>query len=243
MEFEYSFEKLGNVLDICITDDHKFGTDAFLLSNYANIKRKDLACDLGTGCGIIPMLWFRNPENAPKFAYAVDIQEKAIAQLNISIEKNNLQNKLKAICCDLKYISDSSLKLGDFDVVTCNPPYKICGSGIISEMDSEKIARHEVMCSINDVTDAAGKLLKFGGRLCICQRPERLLDVLEAMRNSKIEPKRIRFVQKLGNTAPWLFLVEGKKGAKPFLQVEKPFIIQDENGDFSDELKDVYFKF
>lgn len=198
---------------------------------------------MGTGCGIIPLLWFRNPENAPKTVYAMDIQEKAIEQLNISIEKNGIQDKFKAVCGDLKNITDYSLPLGQFDLVTCNPPYKINGTGIISEMNSEKIARHETMCNIDDVVKAASKLLKFGGRLCICQRPERLLDVMEAMRKYKIEPKRLRFVQKQGDTAPWLFLIEGKQGAKPFLEVEKPFIIQNEEGGFSDELNDLYFKF
>ena len=96
------------------------------------------------------------------------------------------------------------------------------------------------MCSIEDVCKAAAKLLQFGGRLCVCQRPERLLDVLEAMRQEKIEPKRVRFVQKRGDTAPWLFLAEGRKGAKRFLKVEPPLLIQDENGEFSPELKKIY---
>ena len=173
----------------------------------------------------------------------MDIQEKAIEQLNISIEKNGIQDKFKAVCGDLKNIFDYSLPMGQFDLVTCNPPYKINGAGIISEMNSEKIARHETMCNIDDVVKAASNLLKFGGRLCICQRPERLLDVMEAMRKYKIEPKRLRFVQKHGNTAPWLFLIEGKQGAKPFLEVEKPFIVLKEEGGFSDELNDLYFKF
>ena len=88
---------------------------------------------------------------------------------------------------------------------------------------------------------AAARLLKFGGRLCICQRPERLLDTLEAMRNNKIEPKRLRFVQKKGDTAPWLFLVEGKKGSAPYMKVEAPFLIQAKDSDEnSDELRRVY---
>lgn len=243
MDFNYCIEKLGDKIDICITDDHKFGTDAFLLSQYANIRRKDIACDLGTGCGIVALLWFRNPDNAPKKVYCVDIQEKAIEQLNFTVTRNKLEEKIQPICCDMKSLDKNLMPFGEFDVVTCNPPYKITGNGILSEMQSEKIARHETLCNINDVVLTASKLLKFGGKLCICQRPERLLDVMEAMRNNKIEPKRLRFVQKLGNTAPWLFLIEGKKGAKPFLQVEPPFIVQNENGEFSDELNDLYFKF
>ena len=143
---------------------------------------------------------------------------------------------------DLSNLSALKEKLpfGSFDVVTCNPPYKKANHGILSESSSDIIARHETMCSIEDVCKAAAKLLQFGGRLCICQRPERLLDVMEAMRKEKIEPKRVRFVQKRGDTAPWLFLVEGRKGGNRFLKVEQPLIIQDENGDFSTELKKIY---
>ena len=96
------------------------------------------------------------------------------------------------------------------------------------------------MCSIDDVCAAAAKLLQTGGRLCVCQRPERLLDVLESMRAHKIEPKRVRFVQKRGDTAPWLFLAEGHKGGRRFLKVEPPLLIQDEKGGFSPELQRIY---
>ncbi len=240
MNFEYSFEKLGDKIEICITPEHKFGTDAFLLSDFIKMRKKDVACDLGTGCGIIPLLWLRNESTTPKKAYAVDIQEQAIAQLKITIDKNNLNDGITAVLGDLKEIENLSLPLGSFDAVTCNPPYKIMDTGIMSETSADKIARHESLCNIDDVATAAAKLLKFGGRLCICQRPERLLDVMQAMRKAKIEPKRLRFVQKRGDSAPWLFLIEGKKGAKPFLQVEAPFIIQGENGEFSDELMGIY---
>lgn len=103
------------------------------------------------------------------------------------------------------------------DVVTCNPPYKSGGRGILSETASDpQIARHETLCTIGDICTAAARLLKYGGRLCICQRPERLPDVMEAMRQNDIEPKRLRFVQQREHTAPWLFLLEGRRGGKPF---------------------------
>lgn len=240
--FDFTMEKLADGLSVCVTKDHRFGTDAFLLSDFAKVRRKDLACDLGTGCGIIALLWFRQRENAPKQAYAIDIQPLAIEQLTYSIQQDDLQEKLVPVCANLTDLDalKQNLPFGSFDVITCNPPYKKANHGILSESDSDIIARHETMCSIDDVCKAAGKLLQFGGRLCICQRPERLADVLEAMRRYKIEPKRLRFVQKRGDTAPWLFLLEGKKGAKHFLSVEKPLLIQDENGDFSEELKRIY---
>ena len=125
--------------------------------------------------------------------------------------------------------------------MTCNPPYKATNTGILNEADAHTIARHEILCNIDDVCRAAARLLKFGGRLCICQRPERLLDTLEAMRRNKVEPKRLRFVQKKGDTAPWLFLVEGKKGSAPYMKVEAPFLIQEKDSDEnSEELRRVY---
>ncbi|WP_312643217.1 methyltransferase [Hydrogenoanaerobacterium sp.] len=238
MDFTYTFEQLTAELSICVTPDHKFGTDAFLLSHFAQHRRKDVACDLGTGCGIIPLLWFRC--NPPQRVFAVDIQPKAIEQLKITVERNGLHDSLTPVLADLKAL-DGRLPKAGFDLVTCNPPYKIANTGILSELTSEQIARHEVLCNINDVCAAASKLLKFGGRLCICQRPERLLDVLEAMRKNGIEPKLVRFVQQREGLAPWLFLVQGKKGAKPYLKVEKPLIIAGGGRDgFSEELLEVY---
>ena len=139
----------------------------------------------------------------------------------------------------MKVLQNNHLMNGEFDIVTCNPPYKTNGSGILSRSNSDKIARHETTCTIDDVCKTALNLLRFGGKLCICQRPERLPDVLSCMRENGIEPKRLRFVAKNSTKAPWLFLVEGKKGSKPFLQVEPLFVMYD-GTEFSQELLRVY---
>ena len=123
--------------------------------------------------------------------------------------------------------------------MTCNPPYKAPNAGFESALTAQRIARHEVLCTINDVCAAASKLLKFGGRLCVCNRPERLSDVIAAMKNNDIEPKRLRFVSKNPDEAPWLFLIEGKKGSKPFMKVEPQLYIRSGDG-FSPELKRIY---
>ncbi len=236
----FSYELINGKLKICTSNEHKFGTDAFLLSDFAQVKRKDRCVDLGTGCGIIPLLWFREMEDAPQVAYGVDIQPQAIQQMKLTVEACELQERLIPVEGDLKDLSPQ-LPADSFTLVTCNPPYKATNTGILNEADAHTIARHEILCNINDVCRAAARLLKFGGRLCICQRPERLLDTLEAMRNNKIEPKRLRFVQKKGDTAPWLFLVEGKKGSAPYMKVEAPFLIQAKDSDEnSDELRRVY---
>ncbi len=240
MEFEYSAESLPGGVQVCITKEHRFGTDAFLLSHFAGVRKTETAVDLGSGCGIIAALWFTRG-NAPRLAYAVEVQELAAKQLCKTIQLSALEDKIIPIHADLRCLQDK-LPCDFAHVVTCNPPYKTGGTGILSEASSDKIARHETMCTIGDVCKSAASLLKFGGRLCVCQRPERLCDVMEAMRQNGIEPKRLRFVQKYGHTAPWLFLLEGRRGGRPFLRVEAPLIMEREEGGFTDEVLRIYGK-
>jgi len=123
--------------------------------------------------------------------------------------------------------------------VTCNPPYKAANTGLVSAGQSALIARHETLCTLDDVCACAARLLRFGGRLCMSQLPERLVDVMEAMRRHRVEPKSIRFVAQEAGMAPWLFLIEGKRGAKPFLTVDPPILLQ-ESGRISREMERVY---
>lgn len=233
-----TFEQLGSDYRIAVSKSHKFGTDAFLLSRFAKVHKGEKCCDLGSGCGIIPVLWFRWGLS-PAYAYAVELQQQGYDQMVVTVAENGLENKLLPIhsdLCDLKgKIENCSL-----DLVTCNPPYKMAGHGVPCPDETRLTARHEVACSIDDVCTAAAKLLRFGGRLCLCQRPERLPDIMEAMRRAKLEPKRLRFVQQRPSTPPWLILIEGKKGSKPFLTVEPPLIVANEDGSFSNEMLSIY---
>ncbi|MBQ4534648.1 MAG: methyltransferase [Ruminococcus sp.] len=232
---EFKFEKLTDKITVCASSDHRFGTDAFLLADFSGYRQKDTVCDLGTGCGIIPLIMQK--KMPPAVTYAVDIQEGAIEQLRLGLERSETTG-IVPVCADLKELWEGA-PLDRCDLVTCNPPYKAANAGFESVIDAQKIARHEIMCDIDDVCRAAERLLKFGGRLCVCNRPERLADVISAMKNHNIEPKRIRFVSKTPDDAPWLFLVEGKKGSKPFMKVEKQLYIRSGDG-FSDELKRIY---
>ncbi|MDE6664858.1 MAG: methyltransferase [Ruminococcus sp.] len=232
---EYKYEKLTDKIYVCASTEHRFGTDAFLLADFSQYRMKDKVCDLGTGCGIIPLIMQK--KMPPQIIYAVDIQEGAVEQLKAGIEKSKVSG-IVPVCADLKELWDNA-PIGQLDLVTCNPPYKAVNAGFESVITAQKIARHEIMCNIDDVCRSASKLLKFGGRLCVCNRPERLADVVCAMRNNGIEPKRIRFVSKNPESAPWLFLIEGKKGSKPFMQVEPQLYIRSENG-FTEELERIY---
>ncbi len=233
-------EQLQGGVSLFVSDAHKFGTDAFLLANFAAPRRKERCCDLGSGCGIIPFIWCARAEDKPKQIFAVEIQAEAVALIEKSVAHNGLAGVVIPLRQDLRTPSPL-LAPAAYDVLTCNPPYKAANTGIISEAYSDQVARHEVLCTAHDVAEAAKRLLRFGGRLCVCQRPERLCDVMEAMRANGIEPKRLRFVQQRPDSAPWLFLLEGKKGARPFLSVEKPLIIEGPGG-FSREVLDIYGK-
>jgi len=234
------FEPLGDYYRILVSKAHKFGTDAFLLSRFAQVHKGEKCCDLGSGCGIIPLLWFRWGQE-PLYAYAVELQEQGYRQMLCTVTENKLEEKLRPIHSDLNNLK-GSIENCSLDVVTCNPPYKRIGHGVPCPDETRLTARHEVACSLDDACTAAAKLLRYGGRFCLCQRPERLPDIMEAMRKAKLEPKRLRLVQQHPHTAPWLILIEGKKGGKPFLQVEPPLIVEKVDGGFSDEMLEIYGK-
>lgn len=218
----YEFEELKSGLYVARSQTHSFGTDAFLLTGFSGYRAKDAVCDLGTGCGIIPLLMQRN--QPPKMIYAVDIQPDAIAQLRAGLEKSDGALQIEPILSDLRELS--MIPAASLDLVTCNPPYKASNAGILSDDPQKQIARHEIAGDIGDICAAAARLLKYHGRFCLCCRPERLADVMCAMRANKIEPKRLRLVCKTPDSAPWLFLLEGKKFAKPFLQVEPSLFVR-----------------
>lgn len=237
----FSFEQLGPKVRLCVSPQHKFGTDAFLLSAFAKPRRKDRVCDLCAGCGIVGALWFRREEDTPKWVQAVELQDQAVAQMEETLRAGGLpRDRFFPIQGDLRQ-PQGLLEPMSVDLVTCNPPYREQGGGILSAQQSDQIARHETMCGIQDVCRTAAYLLNFGGRLCICQRPQRLADAICAMREAGLEPKRLRMVQQRPDTAPWLFLLEGRKGGKPFLTVEPPLIIEGPGG-FSREVLDIYQK-
>ena len=234
MEYtDFTFEELGKGFKVCVSQEHRFGTDAFLLADFAKPRHKDKVCDYCTGCGIIAMIMQRNFQ--PAKIYALEIQQKAYEQLRLSAKESGTLN-VEAVLGDLReWRSPEAL-----DLITCNPPYKISGTGAKNDSDAVSIARHEMMCTIQDVCAAAAKNLRFGGRLCVCNRPERLSDVIMAMRQNGIEPKRLRTVHKNPETAPWLILVEGRRGGNNFIQIEKPLYVRSADGGISEEMSRIY---
>ena len=230
-------ENLGSGVAAVISDEHGFGTDALLLADFANPNLNDRCCDMGSGCGIIPLLWCRkNLKNPVK---AIEISEKACSQIEKAKEISSLQDKIDVFNIDLRTVKEH-IEAGSIDVLTMNPPYKAEGRGIVSQGQAQAVARHGLMCNLDDMCAAAQWLLRFGGRFCVCLRPERLCELMVCMSKHAIEPKRLKTVSKKDGTAPWLILVEGKRGAKVGMNIEPQLNVYKSDGTYCDYIKSLY---
>ena len=233
---EFRKEYLGSGITAFVSQSHSFGTDAVLLADFASPTKRAVCCDLGSGCGIIPLLWCKRETGR---ITAVEIQPLGAQQIEKAIEFNSLEERLTTVNSDLKELK-GKVPFGSFDLVTMNPPYKASGAGIESANSADKIARHETMCSLTDICEAAKKLLNFGGRLCMCIRPERLAELICEMHSAGIEPKRLKLVSKCPGKAPWLVLIEGRRGGKQGITVEPELFVHGPDGGYSDEMKKIY---
>lgn len=232
------FEPLGDGFEVIVSKEHIFGTDTILLADFAAPKPFETAAELGSGCGTIPLIWCR--QGLTKHITAVELQPAPVDMLKRSIKHNKLEDKIDVIEEDLRDLR-GVLPADSYDVVTCNPPYQVGGSGLVNAKVSRRIARQEWTCTLEDVVAASSRLLRFGGRLCICQRPQRLADVIDIFRDNKIEAKRMRLVQQRYEKEPKLILIEGKKGGKPGgLQIMPTLLIENPTGQLSQEMRDIY---
>ena len=217
-----------------------FGIDSVLLSDFAkNIKNNSLVLDLGTGTGIIPIL-LCGKTNLKK-VIGIEVQEKIAEMAKRSIKLNNLEDRFQVINENILNLN-KIYKKQTFDVVVTNPPYKKKNSGIINENHEKLISRHEIEANLEDFIKVSKDLLKDKGEFYMVHRPERLVDILSIMRKEKLEPKVLRMVYSNKNKEPKLVLIKGIKNAKPFLKVEKNLYIYDENGNYTDEILEIYNK-
>ena len=229
-------EPIGANKYIYVSEHHTFGTDAVLLSNFAAAKKSDKAVDLGTGCGIIALLMLR--DGNCQSAYGVDISSEAI-DLAKRTKADFGYDKFEPILSDLKDLK-GKVPFGCHTLVTCNPPYKAPNAGLKNPDSVKSVARHEVECTLEDIIAVSAKLLQTGGRFCMCQRPERLAEIMDLMRKYKLEPKRLRLVCKCVGQSPWLVLVEGRRCGNPALTIEPTLYVEDGNGNFSEEMIQIY---
>ncbi len=229
-------EPIGEDKFIFVSPHHTFGTDAVLLEHFARPKKNDKAVDLGTGCGIIAFLMLR--DGNCQSVYGVDISSEAIELAKKTKEEYNFDRFTPVLSnlTDLK----GKVPFGCHTLVTCNPPYKAPGAGIKNPDSVKSVARHEVECTLEDIIAVSAKLLQTGGRLCMCQRPERLAEMMYLMRKYKVEPKRLRLVCKCVGQSPWLVLLEGKRCANTAITIEPTLYVEDGNGNFSKEMIEIY---
>ena len=215
-----------------------FGVDAVLLSGFATAKKGDKVLDLGTGTGVIPILMSAKT-NAEHFS-ALEIQPESAEMAKRSVMLNDLQDRIDIIEGDIKKAAEI-FKPSSFDVITTNPPYMNFEGGIKNSYDPKTIARHEVLCSLDDVASAAQRLLKFGGKFFMVHRPHRLTDIICVLTEHKLEPKRIRFVQPYADREPNMVLVEAVRSGKPMIKVMPTLVIYNKDGTYTQETLDIYY--
>lgn len=214
-----------------------FGMDAVLLSSFAKVKKNERALDLGTGTGILPILLEAKNEGCH---YAgLEIQEESAQMARRSVEHNQLQEKIDIVCGDIKEAS-KIFGAASFEVITTNPPYMIGDHGLKNEKEALYIARHEALCTLDDILRESAKILKPKGRFYMVHRPFRLPEILMKMAMAGIEPKRMRLVHPQVDKEPNMVLVEGLRGGKPRMQVEPPLIVYQQNGEYTEELLEAY---
>ncbi len=214
-----------------------FGMDAVLLSNFAHIRPGDKVLDMGTGTGIIPLLLSAKTEG-DSFV-GLEIQEESADMARRSVLHNNLEEKIQIVTGDIK---EAATIFGpvSFDVITTNPPYMIGQHGIANASSAKAIARHEILCNLDDIMRESARLLGHGGRFYMVHRPFRLAELLSTMVRYKIEPKRMRMVHPYIDKEPNMVLLEGIRGGNSRMQVEPPLIVYKEPGVYSDELLGEY---
>lgn len=214
-----------------------FGMDAVLLSGFAKVKEGETALDLGTGTGIIPILLEAKTEG--KHFIGLEIQEESADMARRSVALNGLEEKIEIVTGDIK---DASERFGasSFDVITTNPPYMIGQHGLKNGNEAKTIARHEVLCDLEDILRESSRLLKEHGRFYMVHRPFRLAEILSTMIQYRIEPKRMRLVYPYIDKEPNMVLIEGLKGGKSRMTVEKPLIVYKEPGVYTEEIYTTY---
>ena len=214
-----------------------FGMDAVLLSGFARVKPGERALDLGTGTGIIPILLEAKTQG--EHFSALEIQPKSADMARRSVLYNHLEDKIDVVTGDIKDASEI-FGASSFDVITTNPPYMIGSHGITNGADAKTIARHEVLCDLDDILRESARILKPRGRFYMVHRPFRLAEIFSKMVQYKIEPKRMQLVYPYVDKEPNMVLIEGLRGGNSRLTVEKPLIVYKEPGKYTDEIYDVY---
>lgn len=214
-----------------------FGMDAVLLTGFANAGEKDILLDLGTGTGIIPLLM--EAKYHCSHLTGLEIQEESADMARRSVSHNGLEERIDIVTGDIKEAA-SIFGAASFGVITTNPPYMIGDHGLKNQNTALYIARHEALCTLDDILRESAKLLKVKGRFYMVHRPFRLPEIMTKMCAYGIEPKRMRLVYPHIDKEPNMVLIEGMKGGNPRMQVEPPLIVYQKDGSYTEELLEMY---
>lgn len=200
-----------------------FGVDAVLLTDFVKVKPGESVLDLGTGTGVIPILLEAKTQGG--HFTGLEIQEESADMARRSVEYNHISEKVNIVTGDIKEAAEI-FKTASFDVITTNPPYMLNNHGLKNTGDARTIARHEVLCTLEDILRESAKLLpESKGRFYMVHKPFRLTEILNKMCRFKIEPKRLQFVHPYVDKEPTMVLIEGMKGGKPRVRIEPPIIM------------------
>jgi len=225
---------------IRITQDrtgYRFSLDAVLLAYFADPRSGDKVLDLGTGCGIIPLiLAYRQPHIA---IYGVEVQTELAELADSNVRENQLEDRITVFCTDMKLLRPD-MTAGPVDLVVCNPPFRRQGSGRINPDAQRAVARHEIKANLGEIIQTSHRMLRTAGRLVLIYTAGRLTDILSRMRTDGIEPKFIRMIHSRQDTEAVLILIEGVKGGRPDLKIAPPLIIYDKKTDYTDEVESMF---
>ncbi len=216
-----------------------FGMDAVLLSDFAKVKEAETVLDMGTGTGIIPILL--EAKTKGKAYMGLEIQEEFVDMARRSVQMNGQADKVTILHGDIKEAAQL-FPLSTFDVITSNPPYMNSGKGLMNPSSAKAIARHEILCSLEDVIYNASKLLRVGGRFYMVHRPQRLMEIFATLKKHRLEPKQIRMVHSYAHKEATMVLIEAIRGGNPLLKVHPPLIIYSDKNQYSSEIYKIYGK-
>ncbi|PDO11106.1 MAG: SAM-dependent methyltransferase [Candidatus Reconcilbacillus cellulovorans] len=217
-------------------DVFRFSLDAVLLARFATVPKKGKIADLCTGNGIVPLLLSTRTDAE---IVGIEIQERLTDMAKRSVRLNRLENRIRIVCGDVREIH-RTVGCDEFDLVTVNPPYWPAKAGVPSANRFVASARHELHGSLDEIVAACSRLVRSGGKVAMVHRPQRLADVVAALRSARLEPKRMRFVHPRAGSDANMVLVEAVKAGKPDLRVLPPLIVFTEDNRYSEELQAVF---
>lgn len=218
-------------------NDFCFGIDAVLLSWFAKARASEKVLDMCCGTGAIPLLM--KSRNQEAHYTGLEIQEKSVQLARRSVKYNQIED---SVCIEIGDIKEATDRFGaaSFDVITCNPPYMTANHGLPNRNDSKTIARHEILCTLEDVISQAAKVLKVKGHFYMIHRPFRLVEIIVLMTKYNLEPKRMQLVHSYVDKEPTMVLIDGCLGGNSRMTIEKPLIIYDKLGQYTKEIMNIY---